>query len=50
MAGSVIVALMAASRTKPGIPVLLAGAAMFGIGCAAAVAFGREGASGQRYM
>jgi MFS family permease len=35
-AGSVIGALMAASRTKPGIPVLLAGAAMFGIGCAAA--------------
>ncbi len=35
-AGSVIGALMAASRTKPGIPVLLAGAAIFGIGCAAA--------------
>jgi MFS family permease len=35
-AGSVIGALMAASRPKPGIPVLLAGAAIFGIGCAAA--------------
>jgi MFS family permease len=35
-AGSVMGALMAASRTKPGIPVLLAGAAIFGIGCAAA--------------
>jgi MFS family permease len=35
-AGSVIGALMAASRTKPGIPVLLSGAAIFGIGCAAA--------------
>jgi MFS family permease len=35
-AGSVIGALMAAARTKPGIPVLLAGAAVFGIGCAVA--------------
>jgi MFS family permease len=35
-AGSVIGALMAAARTKPGIPVLLAGAAMFGLGCAVA--------------
>jgi MFS family permease len=35
-AGSVIGALMAASRTKPGIPVLLAGAAIFGFGCAVA--------------
>jgi MFS family permease len=35
-AGSVIGALMAAARTEPGIPVLLAGAAMFGIGCAVA--------------
>jgi MFS family permease len=35
-AGSVIGALMAAARTKPGIPVLLAGAAIFGIGCAVA--------------
>jgi MFS family permease len=35
-AGSVMGALMAASRTKPGIPVLLAGAAIFGIGCAVA--------------
>jgi MFS family permease len=34
--GSVIGALMAAARTKPGIPVLLAGAAIFGIGCAVA--------------
>jgi MFS family permease len=35
-AGSVAGALMAATRTKPGIPVLLAGAAVFGVGCAAA--------------
>jgi MFS family permease len=35
-AGSVTGALMAAARAKPGIPVLLAGAAMFGIGCAVA--------------
>jgi MFS family permease len=35
-AGSVIGALMAASRTKPGIPILLAGAAIFGFGCAVA--------------
>jgi MFS family permease len=35
-AGSVIGALMAASRTKPGIPVLLVGAAIFGFGCAVA--------------
>jgi MFS family permease len=35
-AGSVLGALMAAARTKPGIPVLLAGAAIFGIGCAVA--------------
>jgi MFS family permease len=35
-AGSVIGALMAAARTKPGISVLLAGAAIFGIGCAVA--------------
>jgi MFS family permease len=35
-AGSVIGALMAAARTKPGIPVLLAGAAIFSIGCAVA--------------
>jgi MFS family permease len=34
--GSVIGALMAAARTKPGIPLLLAGAAIFGIGCAVA--------------
>jgi MFS family permease len=34
--GSVIGALMTAARTKPGIPVLLAGAATFGIGCAVA--------------
>jgi MFS family permease len=36
--GSVIGALMAAARTEPGIPVLLAGAAVFGIGCAVAAA------------
>jgi MFS family permease len=36
--GSVIGALMAAARTEPGIPVLLAGAAIFGIGCAVAAA------------
>jgi MFS family permease len=35
-AGSVIGALMAAARTKPGIPVLLAGTTVFGIGCAVA--------------
>jgi MFS family permease len=35
-AGSVAGALMAATRRKPGIPVLLAGAAIFGIGCAVA--------------
>jgi MFS family permease len=35
-AGSVLGALMAATRTKPGIPVLLAGAAVFGVGCAVA--------------
>jgi MFS family permease len=35
-AGSVLGALMAAARPRPGIPVLLAGAAIFGIGCAAA--------------
>jgi MFS family permease len=35
-AGSVAGALMAAARTRPGIPVLLAGAAMFGLGCAIA--------------
>jgi MFS family permease len=35
-AGSVIGALMVAARPKPGIPVLLAGAAVFGIGCAVA--------------
>jgi MFS family permease len=35
-AGSVIGALMAAARSKPGIPVLLVGAAIFGIGCAVA--------------
>ncbi|HVX78811.1 MAG TPA: MFS transporter [Bradyrhizobium sp.] len=35
-AGSVTGALMAAARTKPGMPVLLAGAAMFGVGCAVA--------------
>jgi MFS family permease len=45
-AGSVAGALMAAARAKPGIPVLLAGAATFGVGCAVAammpnyVAFG----------
>ncbi|WP_213773137.1 MFS transporter [Bradyrhizobium sp. dw_78] len=32
-AGSVTGALMAAARAKPGIPVLLAGAAIFGAGC-----------------
>jgi MFS family permease len=35
-AGSVAGALMAATRTKPGIPVLLAGAAVFDVSCAAA--------------
>ena len=35
-AGSVAGALMAAARAKPGIPVLLAGAAVFGVGCAVA--------------
>jgi MFS family permease len=35
-AGSVTGALMAATRAKPGIPVLLTGAAIFGIGCAVA--------------
>jgi MFS family permease len=35
-AGSVLGALMAATRTKPGVPVLLAGAAIFGAGCAVA--------------
>lgn len=35
-AGSVLGALMAAARPRPGVPVLLAGAVTFGIGCAAA--------------
>jgi MFS family permease len=35
-AGSVAGALMAAARAKPSIPVLLAGAATFGVGCAVA--------------
>jgi MFS family permease len=35
-AGSVLGALMAATRTKPGVPVLLTGAAIFGAGCAIA--------------
>ena len=35
-AGSVLGALMAATRPRPGIPVLLAGAAIFGLGCAVA--------------
>jgi MFS family permease len=35
-AGSVAGALMAATRARPGIPVLLAGAAVFGVGCALA--------------
>jgi MFS family permease len=35
-AGSVTGALMAATRAKPGIPLLLAGAATFGVGCALA--------------
>ena len=35
-AGSVAGALMAAARAKPGIPVLLAAAATFGVGCAVA--------------
>jgi MFS family permease len=35
-AGSVLGALMTAARARPGIPVLLAGAAIFGIGCAVA--------------
>jgi MFS family permease len=34
--GSVLGALMTAARPRPGIPVLLAGAAIFGIGCAVA--------------
>jgi len=34
--GSVLGALMAATRTKPGVPVLLTGAAIFGAGCAIA--------------
>jgi len=41
-AGSVIGALMAAARTKPGIPVLLAGAATFGVGCAVAALMPNE--------
>jgi MFS family permease len=35
-AGSVAGALLAAARARPGIPVLLAGAATFGVGCAVA--------------
>jgi MFS family permease len=35
-AGSVTGALMVAARARPGIPVLLAGAATFGVGCAVA--------------
>jgi MFS family permease len=35
-AGSVAGALMAAARARPGIPVLLAAAATFGVGCAVA--------------
>ena len=35
-AGSVLGALMAAARPRPGIPVLLVGAAIFGIACAVA--------------
>jgi MFS family permease len=35
-AGSVTGALMAAARTKPGLPVLILGAAVFGLGCALA--------------
>jgi MFS family permease len=35
-AGSVTGALMAAARTKPGLPVLMLGAAVFGLGCALA--------------
>jgi MFS family permease len=35
-AGSVAGALLAAARPRPGIPVLLAGAATFGVGCAVA--------------
>jgi MFS family permease len=35
-AGSVLGALMAAARPKPGIPVLMIGALLFGLGCAAA--------------
>jgi MFS family permease len=35
-AGSVAGALMAAARARPGIPVLLTGAATFGVGCAVA--------------
>jgi MFS family permease len=35
-AGSVTGALMAAARTKPGVPLLLAGASVFGVGCAIA--------------
>jgi MFS family permease len=37
-AGSVIGALMVAARPKPGIRVLLIGALLFGLGCAAAAA------------
>jgi MFS family permease len=37
-AGSVLGALIAASRAKPGIPVLLTGALVFGLACAAAAA------------
>jgi MFS family permease len=37
-AGSVLGALMTATRAKPGIPVLLAAAATFGLGCAVAAA------------
>jgi MFS family permease len=35
-AGSVTGALMAAARTKPGVPLLLVGAGVFGVGCAIA--------------
>jgi MFS family permease len=35
-AGSVLGALMTATRAKPGIPVLFTGAAIFGLGCAVA--------------
>jgi MFS family permease len=37
-AGSVLGALMVAARPKPGIPVLMVGALVFGVGCAAAAA------------